>query len=221
MDLGTPLKSLGPVFRMKAKTLEKVGIVTVEDFLFYTPFRYDSNLIVSKIGDTQAGETVTVQGTVTSIANTFTKRGLSIQRITIQDDTGRIELTFFNQKFLINTVHKGDFLSAAGRVDKYGSRKTMAVRSYEILKSENDSAINTTGLVPIYPQTQNLSSKWIRGRIKTILDMLVSLEDYLPTNIKEQNQLMDLIDALRSIHFPKSQNEASNARKRLSFDELF
>ncbi|HVT01040.1 MAG TPA: ATP-dependent DNA helicase RecG [Patescibacteria group bacterium] len=220
MDLSTPLKTLGPVFRMKAKTLEKVGIVNVEDFLFYTPFRYDSNLIVSEIGKAQPGETLTIQGNVTKVSNTFTKRGLSIQKITVEDGTGKIDLTFFNQKFLINTVHEGDFISAAGRIDKFGNRLTMAVRSYEILKSENDSAINTTGLVPVYPQTQNLTSKWIRGRIKTILDQIETLPDYLPAELKEENNLPDLIAALKSIHFPKSAEEANKARQRLSFDEL-
>ncbi len=221
MDLKTPLRSLGPVFRMKAKALAKIGIETVEDFLLYAPFRYDSNLILSKIIDTQPGETVTIQGNVVATSNVFTRRKLTIQRITVDDGTGKIDCVFFNQRFILKNIHEGDLLSAAGRVDKFGNKKTLATRNYEVLKSKDAQAIHTTGLVPVYPQTANLSSKWIRGRIKTILDQKLMVEDFIPEQIIKGNDFLDLERAIRNIHFPKNQTEAETARQRLSFNELF
>src|SRR5690554_943811 len=119
MDIKTPLRDLGPAFRLKAKILSKIGLETIEDMLFNLPYRYDSNLLVSKIGVAQAGETVTVQGTVTKVTSTFTRGKLTIQRITVEDETGVIECVFFNQRFLLNAIHEGDFISVAGRVEQF------------------------------------------------------------------------------------------------------
>ena len=98
MDLKTPLTSLGPVFRMKKNILSKVGLETVEDFLLYIPFRYENNSVIAKIGTLQFGESVTIQGEVASTTNIFTRRRLTIQKINVEDDTGKIDAIFFNQK---------------------------------------------------------------------------------------------------------------------------
>ncbi len=220
MDLKTPLVEIAPVFKMKRSLLSKLGIVTVEDFLFYTPYRYDDNSLISKIGEAQAGETVTIQGRVTKTSNVFTRRKLTIQRITVEDGTGTIDCVFFNQRFITKNVHEGDFFSAAGRVNKVGSKLSLAVRNYEVLKEENGQAIHTTGLVPVYSQIHGLSSKWIRGRMKMLLDKNIGVEEYLPKELLAQNHLVELQRALYGIHFPKNLLEAERARVRLSFDEL-
>src|SRR3990167_2756452 len=225
MDLKTPLALLGPTFRMKRAVLLKVGLETVEDFLLYIPFRYE-NYHVSKIGILQFGEQVTVQGKVVSATNIFTHsslrssgRALTIQKITVQDDTGKIDAIFFNQKFILSNIRKGEFVSFAGRVEKFGSKKTLSVRSYEVLSNKDAEAIHTTGLVPVYSETRGLFSKWIRNRIKSLLEN-IRISEYLPENIRSENNLIDLPTAIRTIHFPKTFEEAEYARARLSFDEL-
>lgn len=218
MDLKTPLPLLGTIFRMKRGVLSKVGLETVENLLFYIPFRYESYL-VSKIGILQVGENVTIQGKVMSTANIFLKGARSIQKITVEDDTGKIHAVFFNQKFILSNLRKGDYVSFAGRVEKFGSKKTLAVRSYEVLSHKNAPAIHTTGLVPVYPETRGLFSKWIRNRMKNLLNQ-VRIEEYLPESVRSQNNLVDLESAIRNIHFPKNLEEAELARIRLSFDEL-
>ena len=219
MDLKTPLVLLGPTFRMKKRILEKVGLETVEDFLFYIPFRYENNSVVYKIGILQFGEQATIQGEVIAAINIFTRRSLSIQKITIEDETGKIDAVFFNQKFILSNIKKGDFVSFAGRVEKFGSKKILTVRSYEVLPELNSEAIHTTGLVPVYSETRGLFSKWIRNRIKYLLEQ-AKIEEYLPENMIRENQLISLSAAIRNIHFPKTLEEAERARIRLSFDEL-
>ena len=109
MDLETPLALLGPTFRMKRNVLAKVDLKTVEDLLLYIPFRYE-NYLVSKIGILQFGEQATIQGEVIALVNIFTKRSLSIQKITIEDETGKIDAVFFNQKFILSNIKKGNFV---------------------------------------------------------------------------------------------------------------
>ncbi len=219
MDLKTPLATIGPAFRMKKSQLLKLGLASVEDLLFYTPFRYDNNAIVSKIGITQRGESVTIQGQVTKTSNVFTRNKLTIQRITVEDETGEIEAVFFNQRFILTNIHKGNFVSFAGRVEKFGNKKTLSVRSYEVLENQNSPAIHTTGLVSIYSETRGLTSKWFRNRIKSLLEQ-VTFEDYLPESVRSENKLLKLDAAVRNIHFPNALEEAEKARVRLSFDEL-
>ncbi len=220
MDAKTPLSTLGPIFRMKRKILSKVGLETVEDFLLYIPFRYEQNLLVSKIRALQFGEQATIQGKVISTANIYTRRrSLTIQTVTIEDATEKIDAIFFNQKFILSNIHEGDLVSFAGRVDKFGGKKTLAVRSYEVLSKPNSEAIHTTGLVPVYSETRGLFSKWIRNRIRGLLDQ-VQIEEYLPESVRTQNNLVDLSIALHNIHFPKTLEEVEKARIRLSFDEL-
>src|SRR3989344_2998009 len=218
MDLETPLALLGPTFRMKRNVLAKVDLKTVEDLLLYIPFRYE-NYLVSKIGILQFGEQATIQGEVIALVNIFTKRSLSIQKITIEDETGKIDAVFFNQKFILSNIKKGDFVSFAGRVEKFGSKKILTVRSYEVLPELNSEAIHTTGLVPVYSETRGLFSKWIRNRTKNLLEN-IRISEYLPENIRSENNLIDLPTAIRTIHFPKTFEEAEYARARLSFDEL-
>lgn len=219
MDLKTPLVTLGPAFRMKKNQLSKLGLETIENILFHTPFRYDNNAIVSKIGVTQPGESVTIQGQVTKTSNVFTRRGLTIQRLTIEDKTGKIDAVFFNQRFILSNIYEGNFVSFAGRVEKFGNKKILSVRSYEVLEDQNSPAIHTTGLVPVYSETRGLTSKWFRNRIKNILDHVI-LDDYLPESVRSENKLLGLDTAVRKIHFPNTLDEAEEARIRLSFDEL-
>lgn len=221
MDFKTPLKEVSPVFRMKTKLIEKLGVKTIEDLLLYVPYRYEDNSLTSEINLLQAGEVVTIKGKVVQTSNIFTrKRGLSMQKITVDDDTGQIDCVFFNQKFILKNIHEGDFLSAVGKVQVFGKKRSLIVKSYEVLPDEFATPIHTGRIVPVYSQTQGLSTKWIRGRIKYLLDK-TPLEEYLPKPIINRNNLMNLDTAIKTVHFPNNLSVAASALERLSFDELF
>lgn len=221
MNLDTPLSTLSPVFRMKAKPLQKIGITTVQDLLSYIPFRYEDHSLISKIGITQKGESVTIRGTIANTTNIYTRRGLTIQKVTVEDETGTIDCIFFNQRFILSNLKKGNFVSMAGRVDKFGSAKSMIVKDYETLKDENSPSIHTGRLVPIYSEKNGISTKWFRGRIKTLLDLSPEIKDFIPESILKSNKLSSLSESFEKIHFPQSLSDAEKARERLSFDELF
>ncbi|PIR79650.1 MAG: DNA helicase RecG [Candidatus Levybacteria bacterium CG_4_10_14_0_2_um_filter_36_16] len=223
MELATPIKTLGRAYAMKTRLLEKLGLYTIEDLLYYIPYRYEDMSLISEISMVQAGENITVQGTVTATKNVFTRRrNFTIQKITIEDTTGEIECTWFNQIYLLRTVHKGDFLSVAGRVEQTGNKKSLFVKEYEILKTKDMPPTHTGRLVPVYSETRGLTSKWLRNRISDILTSKdVKIEDFFPKDFLEKYNLVDLKTALSQIHFPISISDAEIARKRLSFEELF
>ena len=147
----------------------------------------------------------------------------TMQKATVTDGTGTIELTWFNQPFLTRAILPNSTISASGKADRFGRSKNLSLQSpeYEIL-FDNAKPIHTGRLIPINPETQGISSKWLRRQIYTILiQNLSGLNEFLPENLIKQNHLMHFTEALQEIHFPKDLESARHARERLAFDELF
>lgn len=175
------------------KRLEKLNIFTSQDLLHHYPARYQ-DLTDSTIG------------TVVSSRNLYTRSGKTLQKIIVKTETANQELTFFNQPFLIKT------LTPETKISFFGN-------DYEVIRGQE--LIHTHRLVPIYPETSGVSSKWLRSRIYYLLKNQPFPQDWLPPSIKTKYQLINLGQALFQIHFPKNQTEVDQATKRLSFDELF
>lgn len=211
--------------KLYASRLEKLDIRTFYDFLFHLPSRYEDYSVISKIGQIQPGETVTIQGSVLEMKTNY-MRGAKIktmQKATVTDGTGTIELTWFNQPFLTRTILPNTTISASGRVDRFGRSRTLSLQSpeYEIL-TNTSQGIHTGRLIPVYPETQGVSSKWLRRQVYNILTQHGSeLTEYLPESILQQDHLMGFAQAIQEIHFPQTLQSAEKAKERLAFDELF
>lgn len=198
------------------KKFKSLGINTYFDLLNYFPFRYEDYSIISKIIFLQPGEVVTIQGKIIDVKNIFSKSGLKIQIFQIQDETGQIEAGFYNQPYLLNILKKNQIVSISGKVEKYGRKISITPYEYEI----GESKIHTGRIIPVYPEKKGLSSRIIREKIKIVLDSL-KMSEILPEEIIKFNQLIDEQTAYKEIHFPSSKENIKQAKKRLSFDELF
>lgn len=219
MDLQTPVSSVSHAYKMYARRLEKLGILSLKDFLFHIPFRYDDYSLVSKIGQVQAGEIVTIRGTVEEIHNQYTRKWKTLQRATVKDETGSIDVLWFNQPFLTKAIKKDDLISLSGKVDIERNKIKMLSPDYEVIFG--NLTIHTGRLVPVYPETRGISSKWLRRQIFKLLEEKKQIREFLPQDLIRENNLMNLSDAIEKIHFPKDLDEAEKARERLAFDELF
>lgn len=218
MDLKTPIESAGRSYKMYARRLEKLGITKLGDFLYHIPFRYEDFSLISKIGQVQAGEKVTIRGKVEEIKNQYTRRFKSLQKAVVSDDTGKIEIIWFNQPYIPKSIVKDDIISLSGKVSLDGSKFSMQSPDFEVV-FENQT-IHTGRLVPIYPETRGVSSKWLRRQVHKLLENLGQISEYLPQMVIDNNNLMGLTKAIETIHFPNSLEEAEKAKQRLSFDEL-
>lgn len=220
MDLHVPIKDSGRNFKMLSGRLEKLGIKTPWDFLLHIPFRYDDFSLISKIGQIQPGEVVTINGTVIEMKNQYTRRWKNLQRAKIKDETGILDVLWFNQPYLAKNIHAGNKIALSGKIGKDKNSLMMVAPDFELL-TEADP-IHTGRLVPIYPETRGISSKWIRRQVKKFLDEIPDdFSDFIPASIISNEKLLPLKKALYQIHFPKTLDEASKARERLAFDELF
>lgn len=218
MDLKSKVSSGGRAYKMYASRLQKLGIEKVEDFLYHIPFRYEDFSLISKISQVQPGEIVTIKGRVDEIKNQYIKKWKTLQRATISDDSGTINVVWFNQPYLTKSINPGDEISLSGKITLDKNKPAMTAPDYEIIF--NNQTIHTGRLVPVYPETRGISSKWIRRQVYSLLDNLSEINEYLPQNVLQKNDLMNITKAIETIHFPDSLENAQKARERLAFNEL-
>lgn len=218
MNLKTPLSGLpgfGPVYLTR---LKKLFITSVGDLVRHFPFRYDDLSNVKKIAALSDGEVATVRGQVWETQTIRTRSGKFLTKALVNDGSGSIDVVWFNQPYLSKKVLVGASISLAGKVAFYKSKMTFTAPRFELGDSQN----HTGRLVPVYPETEGLSSRWLRHKLSLILpQVLPNLPEYLPTEITTRHRLIGIDEALQKIHRPESEDDILIARKRLGFEELF
>jgi len=220
MHLNSQVEELPLVGPSYARRLNNLGISTIKDLLYHVPHRYLDFRVSSPVRAAAPEETVTVRGKVVSIKNQYTRSGRKIQIGEVEDASGKITVVWFNQPFLVRVLFPEAEISLAGKVGFFSGRKALISPEYELLKEGRDS-IHTSGLVPVYPETFGVSSKWLRGRIsQTLSNLGNTLEDNLPQKVLKKEGLMPLAKAISAVHHPESLEEAEKGRERLAFDEL-
>lgn len=220
LQLDTPIRYLPRVGPAMASRLSRLGIETIEQLLYHVPFRYDDFSLVSTIAQVQPGETVTVRGSVEKFNAFFTKNGKKIQEARVVDDTGKLNVVWFNQPYLRSVIREGLTIRLSGEISWFGHKMVMNSPQYEIIADESES-LHTGRLVPVYPETEGVSSKWLRGRVAFLLEqVLPTVVDFEPEELRTSLHLMPIDEAIKTVHFPDSLEAAQEARQRLAFDEL-
>lgn len=226
MDLSTQLSQIPGIGSGYVWRLKQLGLETVNDLIHHYPFRYDDFSSLSSAGEAQLDTKVTLQGEIWSIQNIYTRYGKVLTQAVFNDGTIPITLTWFNQGWLTKQLKAGDRVQISGKLTKYKNKYTIMAPVWERLDISHQSSvirqdnIHTGRLVPVYPETAGLSSKWIRTKIDTILPQVIhQINDPLPETIRDN--MMPLQEAIQQVHFPKSWDLLNKARERLAFDELF
>lgn len=226
MDPNLKVQFIPGIGNSYAKKLNKLEIFTLGDLVYHFPFRYDDFSSVQQIQNLTAGEKLTIQGTILQIKTIRTHTGKFLTQAQLSDNSGIIDIIWFNQSYLTKTLKAGTPVSLSGKISAdYGKPKLISP-TYEILKTSSLSTsartTHTGRLVPIYPETEGLSSKWIRTRIKEVLPIFTKTNpDFLPKLSMKNQKLISLESALAKIHFPENIEDVQQATKRLAFDELF
>ncbi len=219
MDFNLPVKkSPFRSIKLYASRLEKLHISTHLDFIYHMPSRYEDFSHIAPVANIQVGEIVTIHANVIDAKTSYLRNRKSIQRATFSDGTGSIFVTWFNQPYLVKQLPVGTSVWLSGRADIFNKKLTMQSPDYEIETSE---PIHTGRLVPIYPETYGVSSKWLRRQIHSLLKEIENEKEFLPPYLLKENNLMEYPLSLQKIHFPLSLEESNKARQRLAFDELF
>jgi len=215
--LAASVKVLSGVGPRRVELLEKLGVKTVGDFLYFYPRRYEDYSQLKTIDHLEYGEIVSIIGTVWEAGGRQTRGGRYLFRAILSDATGTLEITWFNQRYLEGRIKSGMQIVVSGKVDEYLGRLTMNAPEWEVI---GRSDLETARIVPIYSMTEGLTQRWLRRTIKQALSAWASrIPDPLPASLRAEKQLLPLDRALWGIHLPDSSEHLQAARRRLAFEE--
>ncbi len=215
---------IGPAYQRR---LKKLGIKTVKDFLYHFPSRYQDLSKIIPISEVRLGETVTIVGKILDIKSTRTwKKRISLTEALIEDQSGAIKIIWFNQPYLQNYLKKEQFFLFSGKIGLSKGHLYLSNPVYEKVDGFQDIEIkNLTHagrLVPIYPETEGLSSRFFRYFIKKMLMYMGrKISDSLPLETRKNQGLLEINKALWEIHFPQNEKLAEEAKRRFAFEEIF
>ncbi|HCQ5483693.1 ATP-dependent DNA helicase RecG [Clostridioides difficile] len=209
------VKGIGP---KKADKLNKLGIFTLKDLLYYFPRQFEDRNNLKKIAQLEDGEKVTIKAVISSI-NTFSpKEGMTLTKIDVKDETGSAKLVFFNKSYIKNTFRPGDSILVFGKVKKKFNNLELTSCELEYL---TNSPKNTCRFMPVYQLTYGITNKEIMSIIRTVLeDKELIIQEYMPQRIIEKYRLCSIDFAVRNIHSPSSKESLKIALYRIVFEEL-
>lgn len=218
--LSSPVGDISHIGKTVTAQLKHLGVLTVEDLLFYFPSRYDDLSKITAIKDVQVGQRVVVQGRIELIETTRSKyRHKLLTHAVVADGTGAVRAVWFNQPWITKMYKSGDELYLVGELKDDGSGTYFASPLYE-RATEKHAATHVARIVPVYPATEKLSQKQIRFLVQRALPVAREIRDYLPQEIITRYRLMALPRAASEVHFPANTVQLELARDRLKFDEL-
>lgn len=196
-----------------------MGITTTRDLLFHFPRIYRDLSLITPIQKAKEGFEYCFQGTLGELQEmrTYRKR-ISVVQGVLSDKTGSIKVVWFNQPYLKDALSLGQEVFLEGKVVRDKSGIHLLSPAYEKVSK---NPLHMARLVPVYQETRGVSSKWLRFVIHMALDSLVNIPDTLPSSLLRQRGLLSFRTALKTIHFPNNLKDATEAKKRFAFEELF
>lgn len=224
------IKGVGPKV---GNLLNKLGIYTAKDLLFYFPKKHIDYSCRTNIRDLKEGLDCTIIGEIKNITAFTTKNGLSIVGLTIKDNTGIVKINFFYakaSKYLLER-YKSQFIkgssvivSGKAKIDKFSGIFTIDKPEYQVLSGDFDesSSLNIGRIVPVYQLIEGLSIKVLRRAIYNALEQFKPLiENIIPADIMQRNNLLNRNEALKQVHFPENEAILEQARFTIVFEEFF
>ncbi|MCK4666420.1 ATP-dependent DNA helicase RecG [Candidatus Dependentiae bacterium] len=220
------VKGVGP---HKAKLISKLDIKTIKDILFYFPKRYEDRRSIGKIVDLNINEYNIILGTVHSGSNTRSGRFTPRYELLVGDGSGFIKCVWYNQNFLKRVFKKGQRVLLAGKLKLKYRDMFFENPEYEIIDKDDDEYLHIGRITPIYSLTAGVTPKLFRRLVHNVIKEFVEgVTEYFPGKFLKENDLINLRDAIRNIHFPPNDiyffsllRARTKSQKRMIFDEFF
>ena len=208
-----PIQYLSGVGPKMGEKMARLGIENIRDLLFYYPRRYDDFTSPQSIQSLRINDEAIIKATISDVKEIRTKRRwMSLINATLTDDSDEITAVWFNQSYLIKILKPGEEFLFQGKVNWDFKNKKKNITITQFVKNPE--------ILPVYGETEGLTSKFLRKLIQPLL-LDSEIVDFLSGDIKKENNLIDLNEAVKNIHFPKNNDWLIRAKRRLAFDELF
>ena len=219
-DLNTDVRYIKGIGEKKAQALAKLGVFSLYDLVSYFPRKYEDRSTVMPIALTSGGESVCIEALVADTPRlTRVRRGLELVKLRAVDESGSVDITFFNQPYAKDNLIRGESYMFFGKIEATGMRRSMVNPVYE---KSTGSGIVTGRIIPIYRVCNGLNQRTMLQAVRQGLDACLDrIPDVLPQDVRERCRLAQTAYAYENIHFPKDFDALELARRRLIFEELF
>lgn len=219
-ELEKDVRYLKGIGEKKAQALNKLGVFSLYDLISYFPRRYEDRTRICKIAESMSEENVCILATVADTPHlTHVRRGMDLVKFRAVDETGSVDITYFNQSYVKDNIERGETYIFYGRVEIRGTRRSMTNPVYEKEGTQN----GVTGrIVPIYRLSAGINQRTMQQAVRQALDTCqMKLPELLPHEIRVRNGLAAAEFAYENIHFPRDEESLDSARRRIIFEELF
>ncbi|HEV1996647.1 MAG TPA: ATP-dependent DNA helicase RecG [Candidatus Dormibacteraeota bacterium] len=213
----TAVKSVTPAY---GKKLERLGIITVADLLRYYPRRHDDFSQQTHVAWLKEGEKQTVRVRLERVNMRPGFNRKAVVEAYMSDVTGRMKGMWFNQPWLMNQLKVGEEITLSGKVTRQRGGGGLVMMNPAFETAAGASGLHTGRLVPMYRESQGITSKWLRKVIAEALPAAAGLRDGLPQETADRYDLPPLSEAVPGVHFPDSQEDLDRARRRIAFYQL-
>jgi len=222
MELNSSIEKEFRLSLRQKTALGKLGLEIIKDLLFYFPSRYENFSERKNIISLTEGDKTTVFGEVleASLGKTWKKK-MAISEISLGDNTGIIKAVWFHQPYMAKMINVGDKVALTGKISRNKSGLFISNPDFEKI-SRYEALGEGSMILPVYPETSGITSRWLRFAIQRILNSLEKdIVDPIPKDILKKYHLPSLKSSLIFIHKPRKMKDAEAARKRLAFEEIF
>ena len=232
-SLDDPIQFIKGVGPKKALLLEKLQLTTIEDFLYFLPFRYEDRRQIKNISTLMPGEFATFMAEVLNASVIYMGRRKRVFEVIFQDETGttRAKWFRFNETYMLGKFKTGEKIIVSGKPTA-NKRSGLEIVHPDTERVAGDATISLEigKIVPVYHTTEGLHQKSMRSIVNNVLDIYLPLvEEVIPEDILRRHKLLSRSDAFHQAHFPPSEGFTTKdldafktpAQKRLIFEELF
>jgi len=218
--LSTPVQYLKGVGPQRAAILERLGLRTAADLLFYFPRDYQDLTDQREVDQLEEGHIQSVRGEIEEIEQRLTRSGRHVLGLLVRSRRGYLRAVWFNQPFMAQKFHQGQRVMVSGKPRREGLFWEMFHPRVELLAEDEDEPLGK--ILPVYPLTEGLQQWHLRRIIRGLLEnCLDQVEEAFPPEYLQSHQLWPLRRTLQEIHFPSDQESLRQARRRLVYQELF
>ena len=219
ITLNTPLAEFPDVGEVRAKKLEKLGLVRCADLISYFPRDYEDRRQVYSIRSAPLGQKVCISAMAAEHPRlSRIRKGLELVKLKVVDRAGALHITFFNQSYVERALRAGEEYIFYGVVEEQGSRRTMVNPIFERVGKQNFTGC----IVPVYPLTAGITNHLLCTLTQqAVAACAQNMPETLPRGVRLDHQLAQTEFSYRNIHFPESFQALELARRRLTFEELF
>ena len=217
MELKSPVSGVKGIGPKKTELLSRLKIHTIEDLLYFFPRKYEDRTKVWTIMEAPFDRDVLICGRVVSKklpGNPYLKK--APMRVVVEDNTGAVELVFFNARYIAGQFQVGEEYTLVGKITLNKGKRQMAHPEFHRTGEKDD----VRGILPVYPLTEGISQHQMRSWQAAALPCAEEIEEWLPNHVVMTRHLCSPSYAVQNIHFPQDARRVKESRYRLVFEEL-